>query len=180
MIYKIDNFLKYSDWKNINANLLGTRFSWYYNSHKVKNNDGQFQFTHLFWSREEGKNSDYYELVNPIIDKLNPDVIARVKANLTTKTENIKDSVMHNDLNNYSENQWTGIYYVNTNNGVTKFETGDVCESVANRFVCFKSDLKHAGTTHTDENVRCVINFNWFGFIDTDNKVNIISKLYED
>ena len=165
MIYKIDNFLSHDDWKNINANLIGNRFSWYYNNHKVKNNDGLFQFTHLFWSREEGgKNSEYYHLLNPIIDKLNPDIIARIKANLTTKTKNIEVSTMHRDINNYAENQWTGIYYVNTNNGVTKFETGEVCESVANRFLYFKSDLKHAGTTHTtDENVRCVINFNWFG-----------------
>ena len=169
MIYKIDNFLSSDDWKNISDNLLGNKFPWFYNKHKVRANDDEYQFTHIFWSREEGKNSDYFELANLIMNKLNPDIIARVKANLTIKTENIKDSIMHRDLNNYSENQWTGIYYVNTNNGVTKFETGDVCESVANRFVYFKSDLKHAGTTHTDENVRCLINFNWFG-----------SKIHED
>ena len=163
MIYKIDNFLSHDDWKNINANLLGSRFSWYYNNHKVKNNDGLFQFTHLFWSREEGgKNSEYYHLLNPIIDKLNPDIIARIKANLTTKTKNIEVSTMHRDLNNYAENQWTGIYYVNTNNGGTKFKkSGEIVQSQRNRCVIFPSHFSHAAVNTTDTKLRWVLNINY-------------------
>jgi hypothetical protein len=34
--------------------------------------------------------------------------------------------------------------------------------SKKNRIVIFPSNLKHAGTTHTDEKIRAVININYF------------------
>ena len=56
----------------------------------------------------------------------------------------------------------TSIFYVNTNNGYTKFEDGTKVESVANRMVTFPSNMKHTGTSCTDERIRVVINFNYF------------------
>ena len=56
----------------------------------------------------------------------------------------------------------TSIFYVNTNNGYTKFEDGTKVESVANRMVIFPSNMKHIGTSCTDEKTRVVINFNYF------------------
>ena len=35
----------------------------------------------------------------------------------------------------------TSIFYVNTNNGYTKFEDGSIVESVANRMLIFDSNL---------------------------------------
>ena len=59
--------------------------------------------------------------------------------------------------------QWTtSIFYINTNNGYTKFENGEKVESVANRMVTFSTNLKHTGTSCTDERTRVVINFNYF------------------
>jgi len=52
--------------------------------------------------------------------------------------------------------------YVNTNNGYTKFEDGTKVESVANRLVTFPANMKHKGTSCTDEKIRVVINFNYF------------------
>ena len=56
----------------------------------------------------------------------------------------------------------TSIFYVNTNNGYTKFEDGTKVESVANRLVSFPANKKHTGTSCTDEKTRVVINFNYF------------------
>ena len=56
----------------------------------------------------------------------------------------------------------TAIYYLNTNNGFTKFENGDKVNSVANRIVIFDSNLKHTGTSCTDSYARLLINFNYF------------------
>ena len=56
----------------------------------------------------------------------------------------------------------TSIFYVNTNNGYTKFEDGTKVESVANRMVTFPANMKHTGTSCTDEKIRVVINFNYF------------------
>ena len=56
----------------------------------------------------------------------------------------------------------TSIFYMNTNNGYTKFEDGTKIESVANRLVSFPSNMKHKGSSCTDEKIRVVINFNYF------------------
>ena len=56
----------------------------------------------------------------------------------------------------------TAILYINTNNGITIFETGEEIKSEENKIVMFPSNLKHTGTTHTDEKVRVVLNINYF------------------
>ena len=59
----------------------------------------------------------------------------------------------------------TAIYYVNSNDGYTKFETGEIVESVGNRLVIFDGRTKHCGSTHTNQKYRIVINFNYFSNI---------------
>ena len=85
----------------------------------------------------------------------------RAKANLLTITPKIKQFDFHTDFDD-KENLTTAILYLNTCNGYTIFKDGTKVESFANRFVEFDSKLEHTGTTCTDENVRVVINFNYF------------------
>ena len=49
--------------------------------------------------------------------------LVRIKANLNpvTETLQIHDDAWHNDFDNMT----TAIYYLNTNNGFTKFKNGD-------------------------------------------------------
>ena len=69
--------------------------------------------------------------------------------------------------------QWTtSIFYVNSNNGYTVFEDGTKVESVANRFVSFPANMKHKGTSCTDEKIRVVINFNYFKMITINTKLS--------
>jgi hypothetical protein len=53
----------------------------------------------------------------------------------------------------------TGILYINTNNGYTKFKNGKKIKSKKNQYVEFDSKLEHTGSTCTDEDRRIVINF---------------------
>ena len=55
----------------------------------------------------------------------------------------------------------TGILYINTCNGYTKFENGKKVKSVENTYVEFDSTLKHTGTTCTDTDRRLVLNINY-------------------
>jgi len=55
----------------------------------------------------------------------------------------------------------TGIFYINTNNGLTIFENNIKYKSEKNKFIFFPCNLKHAGTTHTDTKQRIVLNINW-------------------
>ncbi len=76
------------------------------------------------------------------------------------------ENSFHYDVSDFipeqAKNWITSILYINTNNGYTRFETGEVVESVENRLVTFPANLKHTGTSCTDEKVRVVVNFNYF------------------
>ena len=55
----------------------------------------------------------------------------------------------------------TAIYYCNTNNGFTEFETGEKFNSEFNRLVIFDGRIKHMGYTCTDQQTRVVLNVNY-------------------
>jgi hypothetical protein len=68
---------------------------------------------------------------------------------------------MHNDELSDHAKITTGIFYVNTNNGKTIFDTGEEINSEENKYVEFDSTKLHTGTTCTDQKRRLVINFNY-------------------
>lgn len=156
-----DNFLDNSQFQQIKETMLGHYFPWHYNS--LKTNDStslyNFQFTHLFYDNSR-PNSNYFEMLSPLITRINPASILRIKANLTPITKDIVEYDFHLD---YSDVKCkTAIFYINENNGYTLFKDGSKIESVENRFVSFDSNLLHTGTSCTNEKVRCVININYF------------------
>lgn len=157
----IDNFLPEDQWQNIHDSLLGNQFPWFYNNSILAEPDAtklyDFQFTHIFynWYMPTGTHST---LLAPLIQKINPMSLIRIKANLGGRTPDLVEGGYHTD---YDSDCTTAVYYVNSNNGYTKFESGEIVESVANRFVSFPSRLKHTGSTCTDNKVRCLINFNY-------------------
>jgi len=166
----IDNYLSVELHDKIKSTLMGLDFSWYLQKYKVgegliekaplKDPRIDFQFTHIFY-RNFSPQSSYFDLILPILYKLKPNALLRIKANLTTYTDTIMPFHYHVD-NPDNVKCKTAIYYVNTTNGPTIFETGEKIECVENRIVIFDSTLKHTGTTHTDEKVRCVLNFNYY------------------
>ena len=83
--------------------------------------------------------------------------LRRAKANSTTRKFFRRRSLYHTDF----ENVITGILYINTNNGGTKFKNGSFVKSVANRYVECDSNIEHAGVRCTDQKRRVVINFNF-------------------
>ena len=89
---------------------------------------------------------------------LDPFVFFNIKGNLTTKNTTIKPFGHHVDIPFKCK---TAILYINNNNGITVFERGKKIESRENRMITFSSNLKHTGTTHTDEKVRIVLNINY-------------------
>jgi hypothetical protein len=166
MNYKvIDNFLKEEDFQLIKSTMLGGEFAWFYQDSKVPTDPGpyDFQFTHIFY-QNFNFTSDYAHILNPIFQIIKPASILRVKANLTPKTPEIITYGYHTDFGS-AEKIKTAVYYVNTNNGVTDFENGPKIESIENRFLVFDNNIPHAGTSCTDEKVRCVININYYEFM---------------
>jgi hypothetical protein len=163
----LDNFLPENYFKELqNAMIDSALFPWYFNNTIVgidpneKNNLDSCQFTHSFWSSEKGAVSDYLYILQPILDKIQPKAIFRIKANLVTRTNEIIEHGFHTD---FPPNQQcrTAILYLNSNNGYTIFDNGVKIESLENRFIEFDSRLLHSGTSTSNSNVRVVINFNY-------------------
>jgi len=177
-----DNFLKQEDFDKIQEcimkdfrhqlmkdfrhqeGLMQRRFPWFYNDIIDSPDEvDKFQFTHMFYI-EQTPTSEFIENLNPILEIMNPISLSRIKANLLTRTPEIIENEFHVDMVMSEEKlkQWTtSIFYVNTNNGYTKFEDGTKVESVANRMVSFPGNLKHTGTSCTNKKTRVVINFNY-------------------
>ena len=160
----IDNFLTKEQHENIYKELHGESgyFPWYYVDHVNDERDPKdnFQFVHQFYNL--APNSQYFYLIQPIIDKLQMRAIAKIKANLLMKTDTIVKFGNHSDFS-WKHKWWTAIYYVNSNNGKTIFkQSKKVIASKANRLVLFDGRLKHCGTSSTDTKRRILINFNFF------------------
>ena len=153
----VDNFLNNLEFQKIKQSILNPYFDWYYQSSKVSDNDGGQQFTHIFFS-EDGKMSNFFNILKPIFFKLKAKDIIRAKINLTHKKEIIKQFAYHVDTHKKCK---TAIFYLNTNNGKTLFKDNKEITSIKNRMVIFASNLEHTGTTHTDKDFRIVLNINY-------------------
>lgn len=159
----IDDFLPKDQHEMIAEAMLSGDFPWFYNNAIVSENDGEvdtvnnYQFTHNFYSHYSW-NSNFSDLVMPLVEKISPRSLVRIKANLSPVTHEPIDGRWHTD---YGFECTTAVYYVNSNNGYTKFRSGHVVESVANRIVIFDSHDLHTGGTATDTKVRCLINLNY-------------------
>ncbi len=162
-----DDFLNQVEFDKLQTLMMSAgEFPWFYNSsivyEEVKNNE--FQFTHGFYSMSIPQSAFMERLVS-ILEIIKAISIYRIKANLRTRTPSIEKSAFHVDIG-YPEEKLkqltTSIFYMNTNNGYTEFENGTKIESVANRMITFPTNMKHRGTSCTDERIRIVINFNYF------------------
>ena len=165
----IDNFLSDDVFKNIQDVMLSNLLPWYYNSYVVDPNiiEENYFFVHPFY-KEYNPISNSCELIDPVIEILDPVSIYRIQANCHPKDPKHTVLRFHTDIGDlhlYPEKlkQWTtAIFYINTNNGRTDFKDGTKVNSVENRLVVFPSNLEHSTVTSTDQKVRILINFNYF------------------
>ena len=121
-----------------------------------------FLFYHTFHDRQRVE-SKYFEILYPLLDKINPKALVRIRANCNTVTDRIIEHGHHTDLPAEGINCTTSIFYLNTNNGYTLFEEdGSKVQSIENRLCTFPCSVRHSSTTATDVTQRVVINFNYF------------------
>ncbi len=164
-----DQFLKEDDFKKLDRVFCQDVATWHYNDHAVyphdesDDTDYNFQFVHSVY-RDCQFVSEHHQLVYPILANLDAKVMLRMKFNLGIRTPNIVEREFHQDYYDVLPEDVpykVAIFYLNTNNGYTLFETGDKVESVANRIVIFDGKLKHCGTTCTNSKTRVVLNINY-------------------
>jgi len=153
----------------IEEEIMGRNFPWFYNDAIVYDGDGKYQFVHMMYL--EGKqNSEYFPIIIPIIEKLDCWILLSAKINSLGRTESIVENSMHIDLMNKSylnTNPFkTAIFYLNNNNGYTKFETGEKVTSEKNKLIVFDGNKRHTGTSNSCEAKRRVIlNINYIPLV---------------
>jgi len=160
---EIKNFLEEKDFLELENLMCKSWFPWYKNNSVVKKGDGHTQFTHTFYLNSLVK-SDFFSTLNPLINKLKPEFLIKIKANLLLKNDKIIEHGMHVDMHNskFCKYATTSILYLNTNNGHTVIKTGNKkIKSERNKLVTFKASEEHTGTTCTDEEYRIILNLNY-------------------
>jgi len=157
----IKNFLLKEDFLKLKNIFTGNTFPWFMGT-VLTNNCKHFQHFHIFYT-DQKINSNYYDFMFPILKLINPFIILRIKVNLIMKGKKIIEHGMHTDFAEKVKDCTitTGILYINSNNGYTKFENGKKILSEENKFIEFDGKLMHTGTNCTDEPFRIVINFNY-------------------
>ena len=156
----INDFLDPKDFTSLQQLFLESfnNFPWFLSTVNGPQ-DTCFQFVHTFFHNTK-INSAFFKDLRPILELLKPKSLIRIKANLLTKSSKIIEHDYHIDYKNCT----TAIFYINSNNGYTKFKSGPLIKSQENKLIKFNSNLEHAGSTCTDQNVRIVINFNYESF----------------
>ena len=177
-----DNFLTQTEYEALYNVFKSNKVSWYYydfvNSPVDDDSDYNFQFVHpMYHYNDSGPlflddsdnwhkrlrliKSPYKKLIDPILSKLNVEILLRMKFNMNTRTNEIIESNFHVDIGTYLNTYKIAIFYLNSNDGYTLFECGRKIESVANRVVIFDGKLKHCGTSCTNQKNRIVLNINY-------------------
>ena len=173
MTFKVyDNFLEKDIFDKIYLEMSSIYFPWYYNDYMVRTEENRIQegikfsdynycFTHKFYHQNQPQ-SPFWDLIDPIIKKIGATALLRIKANLTMSAPFRIDSGFHTDYLYEDSDAKTGILYMNTNNGATRFQNGEEVASVANRFVTFNIGDYHSGVSCTDSKNRMLINFCYY------------------
>ena len=145
----------YDDQKNI---ITTENFSELKSLEANKTNDiFNYQFIHLFY-RDNVPNSDYFDILKPLIKQIKPISLIRVKANLNPISHKLVKFDKHIDQSIKCK---VAIYYINDNNGYTVVGKEKI-KSKSNRIVFFDSNVEHYGTNSTNCKNRTLINFNYF------------------
>ena len=160
MLKIYDEFLPTSDFEVIQSLLLSDNIPWYYNDSITGSEGGldAFHFAHPFFNTTnpfDKRKSILSDFLFPILTKLSPQHLLRVKANLFPRTSSISLSNFHTDMD---LQQLSAIFSINSNNGYTLFKDGTKVDSVKNRLCLFDGHLQHAGSTCT--NAKCRVNLN--------------------
>ena len=102
--------------------------------------------------------------IAPILDKIQPRIWIRAKANLASINSKPLVGGWHCDKDTDGA-AWTdtttSIFFVNTSNGYTMFENGKKVPSVENTLVTFPNNTLHTGISQTDTKIRVTLNLNY-------------------
>ena len=161
MIEIYDNFLEKNNFDLIKKIFFSEKINWFYSkniSADIKEKDFGHNFLCHMIYQDNQTTSQYLQTIQPILEKLNPKALIRIKANMYL---NQGKYITHRSHQDFPFEHKTALYYLNTNNGHTIIGEEKI-NSVENRIILFDGSIEHSSTNCTDANRRLNINFNYF------------------
>ena len=164
----IDNFFEDDVCEEICNSIQSASFPLYYcNAVSLKHRKDHYYFTHMLVNNSVSV-SGFNNIANHFLDQISPSYVYRIQVNAYPKEPDHNLHGFHIDLDHTHK---VALWYVNTNNGYTilKDPTSqeDVrIESVKNRMLFFDGNIFHSSVTHTDTNLRHVVNMNYLPSIE--------------
>ena len=151
-----DNYLNKEDYNNLKRIMLGNDFPWYFQDEAVYKPQ---EWAHAFFNHNDGITSGFFNILKPILKKLDIKALIRVKANLYTNHGKIEEHKNHSD---FPFPHQGALFALNTCNGFTMFSNNTKIKSIGNRILLFDPSNPHYSATCTDARIRCNININYF------------------
>ena len=171
----MDGFLPVHDFNYIKKNTLNSRefplyyealhlnspeFPLYYEAlHSGQKNDGYY-LVHAFYMN--GKISHWFDVVSPLLERLEIKQLLRVRLNFYPKTHFLRKN--HNWHNDYPYKHKGCILSLNTCNGKTQIKNKPFnfsIKSIENRALFFDPFIQHRSTTCTNAEFRSNIIINY-------------------
>lgn len=160
----IDNFLPPDEFDAIKNVMMGDNFPWFFQPFVADNTEEDrslptFYFVHTFYNEHFQSQSHYFDLVKPVLDRMDINKLLRMKSNLYP---NLGREIANEPHVDFPFDHTGAVFYLNSNNGCTILHDGTRIASIANRLLIFNSSFLHQSTHCTDQKVRININLNYF------------------
>ena len=166
----IDDFLPQKEFQEIQSTVMNVSndvteksIGWIYSSAIADKNESKnwkyFYMMHIVFDNGAMVIFPLYNIILPVLRKLEVKALIRIKCNLFPNSEKIYEHEMHID---YPFPHKGALFSLNTCDGYTKLEDGTKVDSVANRILLFDASTPHCSTTTSDTTARFNINFNYF------------------
>jgi hypothetical protein len=153
-----ENFLPTKDFDALYEELNSYNFCWNFRVGMVSPEDNQPALDKIIYGGlEKLVYHETFKLFEPVLMKINPYAIIRMKVNLSTQTEKNIPFGWHTDFPSCT----TMLMFFDDTNGHFEVEDGTKVECRKNTAVIFDSNLEHRGFSCTDSPKRIVLNMNY-------------------
>ena len=167
-----ENFMEDDYCDFVLSQVIDHTFPWFWGS--VLSHESEFseincdenknwQLSHRFYHFGESS-SPFSHLIQPLIDKINPEVLYRAKLNLNPHEDVQTTHGFHTDINMPG---LTSIFYLNDCNGKTILRLDDEYQEIPQKkgtLLTFDNRIMHSGSGTTDQKFRCLFVLNHFRY----------------
>jgi hypothetical protein len=158
----VDNFLNQNEFQTIKEKITYGGIPWYFSSNiSGHKDDNDVYFASTIYDHMSNTSSEFLNVVLPVIAKIQPTILIRVKANLYP---NSGKQVHHAPHRDYTFSHQGAIFYINENNGPTVLDDGTEILPKENRILFFDPSELHHSVSCTDQSIRLNLNFNYLKF----------------